>query len=163
MPRSCTVCSHAGREAIDRALVTGEAVYALARRYSSLSEPALRRHKDAHLPATLAKAHDAAEAAHADDLLGQVRQLQGKALGILTKAEESGQLMVALGAIREARGCLELLGKLMGEIDDRPQVNVLVLPEWLGLRAVLLRALAPHPEARAALMAALEGTERAAG
>ena len=86
---------------------------------------AVQRHRDEHLPELLTKAHDAAEAAHADDLLGQVRMLQARALTVLDTAEAAGQLMPALAAIREARGCLELLGKLMGEIDERPVVNVL--------------------------------------
>ena len=150
MPRLCSVCVHDQRAAIDQALVNGTAFPALAALYR-VSEDALGRHKANHLPATLARAQDAAEVAHADDLLGQVRDLQAKALGILTKAENSGQLMVALAAIRETRGCLELLGKLMGEIDDRPQVNVLVMPEWLALRSRIVTALVPYPEARAAL------------
>src|SRR5207248_6485711 len=100
MPRVCTVCAHPERAAIDRALVAGEGPYALARRYSPLSEPALRRHKKDHLPATLALARDAGEVARADDLLGQVRDLQRRALAILERAEGAGQLGVALGAIR---------------------------------------------------------------
>ena len=151
MPRPCSVCTHPERAAIDRALVGGEAPFALARRYSSLSEPALRRHKGDHLPATLAQAHEAGEVARADDLLGQVRGLQETTLGILKTAEEAGKLTVALGAIREARSNLELLAKLLGEIDDRPQVAILVTsPEWLALRARLVTALLPYPEARAA-------------
>ena len=151
MPQPCTVCLHPDREAIDRALVGGEPARTVASRYVTLGRMAVQRHKENHLPATLARAQDAAEVAHADDLLGQVRDLQGKALGILEKAEGAGQLMVALAAIRETRGCLELLGKLMGEIDDRPQVNVLVMPEWLALRSRIVTALVPYPEARAAL------------
>ena len=156
MPRTCTVCTHPQREAIDRALVSGQPVRSLVSRYVTkrgrpLGHMALYRHKDEHLPATLVKAHVAAEVAHADALLSQVRELRDRALAILDRAEEDGQLMPALAAIREARGCLELLGKLMGEIDERPQVNVLVSPEWLTLRAAILAALVPYPEAQAAV------------
>lgn len=45
--------------------------------------------------------------------------------------------------------------ELLGELDDRPQVNVLVMPEWLQLRGAILHALAPYPEARAAVAAHL--------
>src|SRR5688500_18113467 len=118
---------------------------------------AVQRHAAEHVPETLAKAHEAAEAANADSLLGQVRSLQARALAILDRAEADGQLMPALAAIRETRGCLELLGKLMGELDERPQVNVLVAPEWLALRGTILAALSPFPEARAAVAARLSG------
>ena len=155
MPRLCSVCAHAEREAIDRALVAGAAPFALARRYSSLSEPALRRHKGEHLPATLVKAREAAAVAQADDLLGQVRELRDQALGILTKAERAGDLKTALLAIREARATLELLAEMEGELSRSPVVNLLVAPEYIAVRTRLLVALAPYPEARIAAAEAL--------
>ncbi|MGI8423365.1 MAG: hypothetical protein ACR2NO_04530 [Chloroflexota bacterium] len=165
MTMTCTVCRHPERTAIERALVAGESVRSVASRYVTKQRPlghmALFRHKDEHLPAALVKAHAAAEVAHADDLLAQVRMLQGRASGILDRAERAGQLLVALAAIREARGCLELLGKLMGELDDRPQMNILVSPEWHQVRAVLLVALNPYPEARAAVAMQLAGVDGA--
>ncbi len=39
-----------------------------------------------------------------------------RATGILDRAEQGGEHQAALGAIRELRGCLELLGKLNGEL-----------------------------------------------
>jgi hypothetical protein len=46
---------------------------------------------------------------------------------------------------------IELLARLIGELDEKPQVNILVSPEWIAVRAAVLEALAPHPEARAAV------------
>jgi hypothetical protein len=100
-------------------------------------------------------AEKAAEVAEADNLLEQVRGLQGRAYAILEKAEETGELRTALGAIREARGNLELLAKLLGELDERPVVNLNVSPEWLELRAVIVGALEPHPQALSAVVGAL--------
>jgi hypothetical protein len=117
----------------------------------------LGRHKANHLPAKLVMAEKAKEVAQADSLLEQVRDLQGRALAILDQAEMSGDLRTALGAIREARGNLELLAKLLGELDDRPQVNVLISPEWLELRAVIVGALEPYTDARGAVLRAIEG------
>src|ERR671913_2643141 len=128
MPRSCTVCEHPKREIIDRELVGGASNRSVASLYD-VSEAAVRRHKANHLPAKLVMAQQAEEVAQADDLLQQVRDLQGRALAILGKAEAAGDLRTALGAIREARGNLELLAKLLGELDERPVVNVDVSPE----------------------------------
>src|SRR5687767_1669532 len=119
MPRQCGPCLHPERQAIDSALVAGEPYRNIAERFGT-STTALHRHKGEHLPVTLTLAHDAAEVANADDLLGQVRHLQTRALAILDRAEADGQLMPAPAAIRECRGCLELLGKLMGELSDAP-------------------------------------------
>jgi hypothetical protein len=162
MPRRCAICSHADKEAIDEALVGGTALSALAALYR-VSDDSLGRHKANHLPTTLAKAQEAEEVAQADDLLDQVRDLQERALAILDKADEAGELRTALSAIREARGNLELLAKLLGELDDRPQLNILVSPEWLELRTVIVGALEPYSEARGAVLAAIEGVGNGSG
>ena len=135
MPRRCTVCDHRERHSIDQALVTG-APYSVAKRFG-LSESAVYRHKTEHLPAHLLKAREVEEAARADDLLDQVRDLQTHALGILERAKRTGDLRTALAAISQPRGNLELLGKLAGELDEHPQVNLNVSPQWLELRAVI--------------------------
>jgi translation initiation factor IF-2 len=155
MPRSCTVCAHPERGAIDEALVGGASNRSLASLYD-VSEAAMRRHRTNHLPATLTKAQDAEEVAQADELLRQVRALQSKTLSILLKAEAAGDLRTALSAIREARSNVELLAKLLGELDERPVVNLSVSPEWLELRAVIVGALGPHPAALRAVVGALE-------
>src|SRR5918999_5791955 len=103
MPRSCNVCTHPEREAIDEALVGGVAFPALVAEYR-VSKDSLSRHKANHLPAKLVMAQAAEEVAQADTLLDQVRGLQRRALEILDKAEEAGELRTALAAIREARG-----------------------------------------------------------
>ncbi len=118
MPRRCTICTHKSRSKIDRALVERRPFRAIARQHS-VSKDALVRHFDDHLPAALVKAQEAIEAAQADALLAQVVDLRDKALGVLDKAEKSDDLRIAVSAIREARGCVELLAKLAGQLKDR--------------------------------------------
>src|SRR3712207_3352489 len=119
MPRKCAVCTHPDREAVDEALVGSVAFRTLVAKYR-VSKDSLSRHRAKHLPAKLVMAQAAEEVAQADDLLEQVQNLQSRALAILDKAETAGDLRTALGAIREARGNLELLAKLLGELDERP-------------------------------------------
>jgi len=155
MPRRCSVCDHPERHGIDEALVTGAPYRSVAKQFE-LSESAVYRHKVEHLPARLLKAREVEEAARADDLLDQVKDLQAHALDILERAEKAGDLRTALAAISQARGNLELLGKLAGELDERPVVNLNVSPEWLELRAVIVGALESHPQAQGAVLKALE-------
>ena len=150
MPRTCTICSHPERAAIDRALIAGLPFRHIAAQWD-VSTGALQRHKADDLPAMLVQANDADEAAHADDLLAQVRDLQATTLRLLTTAERTGKLGTAVMAIREARGNLELLARLTQQLDTRPTLNLLVAPEWLTVRAVLLEALSPYPDARVAV------------
>jgi hypothetical protein len=163
MARTCTVCAHPERHAIDLALVNGQPCRSIASRYVTIGRMALERHKSTHLPVKLVNAEAAADLAEAGDLLGQVRDLQTSALRILQKAEKAGDLRTALGAIREARSNLELLAKLTGELDERAQINVLLAPEWLHIRAVVLTALEGHPEAKRALAGSLATLEAVSG
>ncbi len=117
------------------------------------------RHHDNHLPAALLKAKEAGEVASAGKLLDHAEELRTRALGILAKAEAAADHRNALGAIREARGCLELLGKLAGELSEAPTVNIVVMPEWLTLQAAILAALDPYLDARLAVADALTAME----
>jgi hypothetical protein len=155
MPRTCTVCSHDEAHAINVGLVAREPYRNIAKRYG-LSVASLQRHAQEHIPKILVEATKAVERADADDLLGQVESLQARTLAILEASEETGELRTALGAIREARGNLELLAKLLGELDERPQVNILIAPE---VQAVILQALDPHPDARHDVADALASLE----
>jgi len=158
VPRACQTCQHADVAAIDRELAANTAIPALAALYR-VSSDSLLRHKQNDLPATLVQAKAAEDVTHADDLLAQVRDLQARALTILDTAEGAGDLKVALAAIREARGCIELFGRLAGELSDGATVNIVLSPEWARVRAVIVSTLAGYPEARQAVTSGLLAIE----
>ncbi len=66
---------------------------------------------------------------------------------------------LVLKTAQQLTGQTQLLAKLLGQLDERPQVNVLMAPEWLQVRSALLTALASHPEARRAVTTALVALE----
>ena len=74
MPRTCTICGHEQRQAIDKALLTDESLRTIADRWSVL-KTALIRHKAEHIPAKLSRAKRAEEVSAADDLLKHSRAL----------------------------------------------------------------------------------------
>jgi hypothetical protein len=154
MPRTCTVCTHAERAAIEAALVAGTAFRTIADRFC-VSKTALIRHRAEHIPASVAAAQEARLEAQALDVVKQLKAINGTALSILSDARKSGDNELALRAMDRVHRQIELQAKLLGEIDDRPQVNILVAPEWLAVRAALMQALVPFPDARAAAAAAL--------
>ncbi len=154
MPRLCTVCTHSEREEIDSILLSSnESFRNIAERFS-LSSTSVYRHKS-HLNGSLIKAKEAEEVTQADNLLDQVRDLQTRALNILTKIEQAEDWRAAPGAIREARGCLELLGRLAGELKEGQKVNIIFSPQGMEITAVILNSLDPYPEARIAVTRAL--------
>ena len=116
MARSCSVCQHDSREAIDSSLIHGEPLRNIASRHR-LSPTALHRHKNAHLPKALARAQEAQEIVRASSLLEEAEALLARTDTIYAESVAHGDMRLALSAIREKRGCLELLGKVTGELD----------------------------------------------
>lgn len=126
----------------------------------AVGEYAVSRHRDNHLSAALVAVVRNSEGRKARTLLSRVEGIVTEAEGILTGAKETGKVSAALAAIRELRGLYELLGRLTGELKPDSAVTVVNVqqdPEWLAIRSRLIGALAPFPEARNAVIAALAG------
>jgi hypothetical protein len=150
MPQTCTVCRHPERAAVDRAIVAGEALRSIAARVS-LSVTALHRHKSGHLPAALVEANAAERVSDALDVARQLKAINAAALGILKEARAGGDGTLALKAIDRVLRQLEFQARLLGDLDDRPVVNVLLSPQWATVRAAIVEALAPYHDARIAV------------
>ena len=150
MPRACTICTHPQRDEIDADFVRGQPFRRIAT-HRDVTEQSVRRHGASHLPESLATAQEERERIRASNLLNELHDLHDRVLGILETAEELGDLRAATGAIREARSLIELLAKLTGQIDHKPEVNIVLSPQWLTIRVAILDALEPFPEARVAV------------
>ena len=159
MPRTCSVCTHPESFAVNEAVVLEKKSNRVVARQFGLHHDAVRRHRE-HIPKLLVEASRAMDAYEADDLLVRVEDLHRRTLAVLEAAEETGELRTALAAIREARGNLELVGRITKELDERPVTNVLISPEWIELRAVIVAALEPYPDAKGAIVRALENGGR---
>lgn len=97
----------------------------------------------------------AEEALHGAALLTRASGLLKTAETILADAMASGQPETALKAIREAGRMVELCAKLTGDLDEGTTINLTLAPQWITLQTTIITALAPHPEARHAVVAAL--------
>jgi hypothetical protein len=162
MPRTCTVCTHPRRDAIDRQLIAQKPFRYVAEQ-TGLSITALHRHREAHLPATLVKARENADVRHAIDVVDQLRAINQAAVAILIEARKASDADTALKAIDRIQKQIELQAKLIGDLDEGVTVNVLISPEWQELRGRILTALEAHPAARIAVAAALVEGEADAG
>ena len=149
----CTICQDPRRAEIEQAIVRGAGFRPTAAKYD-VSRFALQRHQK-HLDRVIIKAHEAGEVLRADGLLGELRGITDRARGLLARAERAGDLRGAATAIRECRGCLELLARLSGELQSNPVINIAVAPEWLELRGRIVAGLHAYPEARIALAAVI--------
>ncbi|MCH9650806.1 MAG: hypothetical protein K0U98_21440 [Deltaproteobacteria bacterium] len=190
MPRVCSICRHPEREAIEKALVGNDAGYrSIAKRFA-ISESALFRHRQKHLPEVLARGlaavptpvhgtvgegsepdshakrianhHQALEDQqdrHAIDVMQQLKAINAACLEVLRQARADGKHSILLRAVDRIARQIELQAKLLGQIQDTQTVNIAILPEWHGIRQMVLEALQPYPEARIAVARALKGAE----
>lgn len=158
MPRTCTVCVHPQRPAIDAALVRGEPLRNIAERFGT-SATALHRHKAEHLPRSLVAAAEVEDVAQALDVVAQLKAINAASRAVLQEARDRRDGDLALKAADRIQRQIELQAKLLGDLDDRQTVNILVAPEWLATRTALMLALRPYPEAAAAAALSLSSLE----
>jgi hypothetical protein len=124
MPRSCTICSHTDRDAIEHAAVSGGVKRSIADRYG-VSKASLLRHLRNHLPAaTIIKAQEA-DVDRAAGLQERLEDLYSRAERVLAEAEGTGRHNVSLASIRELRNILEFASKLAGLPQaESPTINL---------------------------------------
>lgn len=154
MAPRCTICAHPERTAIETAIAGNAPLRAIARQYDT-SKDALSRHRDNCGALAVADARQAADEPRQRTVRERIEELERHTAAILVAAEQAGDLKTALLAVRTTRDNLALVAKLSGELDERPQVNILLHPDWLLLRERVLGALQHHPAALEAVIDAL--------
>ena len=126
MPKLCAVCVLPAktRDAIDRALVQGQTYRSISQRFKRrVSIFALCRHRKHLLPKDLVRQAPPPKPEAATTLLERVENLILESRGIAEQAKHGKQWIAASGALREVRACLELLGKLSGQLSSGVNIN----------------------------------------
>ncbi|MGY3358825.1 hypothetical protein ACVWZK_005488 [Bradyrhizobium sp. GM0.4] len=172
----CTVCAHDERWRIELLRAGGASLDSLATKFG-LSKDAIGRHWHNHVsaemkasylvgPAQLAElaAKAADEGASVLDHFRCVRTLLMSQLAATTEAGDARGAAIVAGQLV---GVLEKIGKVTGEIATIAQgtiniqnnVAIVNSPQFAKVQAAQLAALAPFPEARAAVVAAWRALE----
>ena len=147
MPEQCKACLHPEKPLIDKSLLAGMALTALASRFG-LSEDSLSRHRGSHLEGEVSFK---AQGLDPQELLVD---LMANKLAAQEAAQSASSPREKLEALREVRQTTEAIAKLTGAYRQVDQKHL--LPFWTKMRTTLLKALAPYPEAREAVLRALE-------
>jgi hypothetical protein len=119
MPRSCTICKHPERTAVDAALLAGEPYRSISKRFGT-SEPATFRHRDEHIARAVRAAKELAQVSAGRSAAEISEDLVRRALELLDTAEKNGDIRERATASREARECLRLRAELLGETPKAP-------------------------------------------
>lgn len=153
----CSVCSSKYLAAIEAAIASGEPKSTVARRHG-VSRHAIKRHVEHSLEGVIVPASR-------PELEGRLHDLDGRLVGLeavlqrtLEDAMAAGKASTLVAVARELRMTLESIAKLRGQLDERPVVNLAVVPEFRAMTSRLLDALLPYPEARLAAAGALSHT-----
>ena len=161
-PTRCAVCQHDDVREINSRLVKPKASTRKIGEVFNLHYKAVERHRDNHLPAALQEIvnETAVQELMAETLPDASPQEQVKALTIraqviLDETHRKKDYSSATRALREVRGCIELMAKLAGEIDAGTTITIINNPSWITLQTNILTALDAYPEARAAVVRAL--------
>lgn len=114
----CKSCRSPQREELDRALIAGEPLRSLEKRFG-MAKTSIARHARRHLTAALAAAAGRADA-HGDELLARLGDIESRARRLARKAEASGKFSAAIAATRELLRLVELQGKIGGPLTPAP-------------------------------------------
>ena len=171
----CQGCKHLERVRIERLLAAGTSLKGTARKFE-IEYHALRRHWINHVSPEARAVYITGAGATKDQLetvvaneslalIDHYRIVRGalyKGFGTASEVGDSNSLALLAGRLHENfRDC----GRLTGELQRGPllniQNNVLVNPDYTKAIARIVSAVAPYPEAREAVIAALRDLDAA--
>lgn len=172
----CQVCKHEERWRVELLRAGGATLDSLAAKFS-LHRDAIHRHWRDHVspemkasylcgPAQLAELAEKA-AAEGDSVLDHLRMIRTVLTGQLAAMTEAGDGRGAAYVAGRLTATLETMARITGEIGElaRSTINIngnvaiVNSPEFVKVQAIMLRALAPFPDARGAVVMALRSMD----
>ena len=171
-PGACQVCNSPHRHSVDVAQAHGLGHDAIGKRFD-LSPHSVQRHGKNHLsPQMMAAVQhalhpsaidlDALKVSEGENLLHNLVHQRARLANHIELAVAIGDPGAAIRGEGAITTNLQLVSKLLGvlvNVHETRHQHILTHPDYLRLREVLLRALAPFPEARIAVGRALAGIE----
>ena len=93
-----------------------------------------------------------------ESLITKISEIENRARVILDSAEAAGSLTGQLGALRELRETIRLLGQVTKELHTGPMTinNFILTPEWILLKTTIANTLKKYPDALRDVVVALK-------
>lgn len=156
----CQCCAHPRRPELDRDLVRGTSLRAVARKYG-LKDDAVHRHTKSHLTEEMRReiavdlkrerAQEVATELNDErlDIASTYDALARRVERLITKAEEADNDTLALASMEGLRKVLHDIGTIQGKLAQQLTVQVTLMEskEWIECRAILETIFREHPAA----------------
>jgi hypothetical protein len=170
---ACSVCCHPEKWRVELLHAGGASLNSLAEKFKPLSADAIGRHWRNHVSAELKASYLVGPAQLADlaataakegaSVIDHFRAVRTMLMSMMAATTEAGDARGAAIVAGQLVGVLEKIGRVTGEIATIAQgtiniqnnVAIVNSPAFAKVQAAILRALAPHREARAAVVEAL--------
>lgn len=166
----CSICRHPLWADIVKARGNGRSLRQIEREFPGATRSSLSLHfkgnhdeREGVVLITPTPALPAIPLAADENTIDQVRDLNIKVRGILDAASRAGDPKIALQAVKESRGCIELESKLLGLLGNQNKTTIenngISPEEYRKTIGIILRALEGFTEARQRVLTALEGMD----
>ena len=159
MPRTCTICRHPDAGKINLRLIAEEPLRSIEHD-TGLAKSSLQRHREFCLPQDILQAQIANKISNSQAMTGQLQKRRKCAEALLQRAIEKRDSKLILAANAQLLKIDEITFKIGSAEKPGPSSRIIVTPEYLRLRNVLLKALQPHGQARIAVASALMEFEK---
>ncbi|MGA7075848.1 MAG: hypothetical protein WBZ42_04795 [Halobacteriota archaeon] len=157
MPR-CTICKlpDAERDALEEKIASKELSITKGAELVNSNKATLSRHMNRCVPKRIRESMKP-EPIQIEGLnvVNALTESRERILSIYDEARQSGDLRAAIAALQTEVSQMLLMAKLTSQLNDAPQVNFLLNPEFVRLKQILIKTLEPFPEARVRLSEAL--------
>ena len=152
---TCSICKREDVEKINHDLFSGRYSQKQVADKYHIHPSTLNRHK-AHTKTQLIQAGEAEESDQ-KNVMQRVAELDDRAEKLYHACLKKGENLNAIRALKEMRELVALAARLNGELNQNViHQHLHISPECAVLRAAILQALEPYPEARNALLSALK-------
>jgi hypothetical protein len=138
------------QERLNADLVKGVPLNRLSKRWN-INRESLRSHKTTHITPALKALRTERIASGVRKVADRVEDLVTETQAMYGSAKKAVNMSLALKAVHEQRANYELLARITGELDEKPEVvvNIQQSAPYIAVRNVIFEVLEPHPEIRA--------------
>jgi uncharacterized membrane protein YheB (UPF0754 family) len=109
------------------------------------------------LPDHLLASKQIQELTRSDALVERITKLLVEAELLLKELKQKDDLRGAVSSLGELRRITEMIAKIGAELWEKQALNIHKDPAWAEIRTLILNTLKDYPEAKFAVISALEG------